>query len=66
MSLFQRPHYQSDATVFINGLKQKNPQLETEQLAGRALLWEEAIPTENQRQAQKARVAQTAYVYQTK
>ncbi len=66
MNLFQRPHYKSDATLFINGLKQKNPQLEAEQLAGRARLWDKTLNPETQSQAQEARVPQAAYVYQTK
>jgi hypothetical protein len=66
MNLFQRPHYQSDATLFINGLKQKNPELEASQLEGRARLWDKTIDADSQRQAQEAKVPQAAYVYQTK
>jgi aspartate ammonia-lyase len=35
---FQR--YESEITQFINELKQKNPDLEEQQRAGRALLWD--------------------------
>ncbi len=59
--------YQSEATQFLNGLKQANPQLEQSQRDGRALLWDKApIDLENQRRLNEARVKQQAYVYQTK
>lgn len=57
--------YQSETTKFINELKQKNPQLEAQQLAGRALLWDKApIDLDSQQRAQDSRVAQQPYVYQ--
>lgn len=59
--------YQSEATQFLNGLKQANPNLEQSQRDGRALLWDKApIDLDNQRRANEARVKQQAYVYQTK
>ncbi len=43
MSFFkQKSGYQSEITLFINELKQKNPQLEQSQFDGRALLWDKA------------------------
>lgn len=65
MSIFARPHYVSDATEFIDQLKATKPQLEQEQRAGRALLWDKQIDRELQRQAEAARVPQQPYVYQT-
>ena len=40
MSIFARPHYMSDATLFINQLKKEHPELDEQQRAGRALLWD--------------------------
>lgn len=65
MHLFRRPHYTSDATQFIEELKAKNPQLEAEQRAGRALLWDKNQDRELLDQARAAQVAQKPYVYQT-
>ena len=65
MPLFWKP-YKSDVTQFIDSLKQAKPTLEQEQREGRALLWDKAIDRETQAQARQARVAQQAYVYQTK
>lgn len=36
----QKTAYQSEITLFIEELKKANPQLEQQQLAGRALLWD--------------------------
>ncbi len=65
MPLFWKP-YKSEVTSFIEELKAKKPTLEKEQRAGRALLWDR--PQDRQAQADwaDARVAQQAYVYQTK
>jgi Protein of unknown function (DUF3460) len=66
MSFFARPHYASDATLFIDQLKADKPALEQEQRQGRALLWDKQIDREFQRQAEAVQVPQGAYVYQTK
>jgi hypothetical protein len=59
--------YTSEFTQFIDGLKKKNPALEQSQRDGRALLWDKApIDLEARQRAQDSRVAQQAYVYQTK
>ena len=63
MSFFQRPHYQSDATQFIEQLKQQKPQLEQQQQAGRALLWDKQVDAEVWQDYRAARVAQKPYVY---
>jgi hypothetical protein len=65
MSIFARPHYQSDATLFIDQLKAQKPTLEAEQLAGRALLWEPKVDRSAQEEYREGRVAQNSYVYQT-
>ncbi|WP_439586667.1 DUF3460 family protein [Hydrogenophaga sp.] len=65
MSFFRRPDYTSDATQFIESLKQKKPSLEQEQRKGRALLWDKQIDREFQARAEAARVPQQPYVYQT-
>ncbi|WP_294638849.1 DUF3460 family protein [uncultured Aquabacterium sp.] len=65
MPLFWKP-YKSDATQFIDSLKQRDPQLEARQREGRALLWDKAIDREAQKDWREARVAQKPYVYQTK
>jgi hypothetical protein len=57
--------YESEATQFIAELKQKNPQLEEQQRAGRALLWDKApIDLDKMARDQQSRVAQQPYVYQ--
>ncbi len=63
--IFRRPDYTSDATQFIDQLKAAKPELEAEQRAGRALLWDKPVDREAQREYEDARVAQQPYVYQT-
>lgn len=65
MPLFWKP-YRSEATQFLDSLKQKDPQLEQRQRQGRALLWEPTIDRHVQRESAAARVAQQPYVYQTR
>ncbi len=65
MPLFWKP-YKSDVTSFIEDLKAKKPTLESEQRAGRALLWDREIDREALDEWRDAKVPQQAYVYQTK
>jgi hypothetical protein len=65
MPLFWKP-YKSDATQFIDSLKQRDPQMEERQRQGRALLWDKAVDRQAQQEYGEARVAQKPYVYQTK
>ena len=65
MSIFQRTHYTSEITSFIEELKAKNPQLEAEQRAGRALLWDKNLNLADQADYQDADVPQQPYVYGT-
>ncbi len=65
MSIFQRPHYPPEVTQFIEQMKAQKPQLEKEQRAGRALLWDKPVDRDAQQEFKEARVAQKPYVYQT-
>ena len=65
-TVFRRPDYESDTTLFIAQLKAAKPTLEAEQRAGRALLWDKNIDRSAQSDISEGKVAQSAYVYQTK
>ena len=65
MSIFARPHYMSDATLFINQLKKEHPELEAQQRAGRALLWDKPVDRTLWQDFNAAEVEQKPYVYQT-
>jgi len=65
MSIFQRPDYQSETTQFLQQLKQQKPQLQAQQVQGRALLWDKQVDREAWAEYQAARVAQRPYVYMT-
>jgi hypothetical protein len=65
MPLFWKP-YKSEVTSFIEELKAKKPTLESEQRAGRALLWDRAQDREAQADWRDAKVPQQPYVYQTR
>ncbi len=65
MSIFRRPDYQSDATQFINQLKTSRPQLDQQQQAGRALLWDKQVDRKIWGEYRTGQVAQKPYVYQT-
>ncbi len=65
MSFFRRPDYQSDATQFINQLKAQKPELDTQQQAGRALLWDKQVDRGIWEEYREGQVAQKPYVYQT-
>ena len=65
MSIFRRPDYSSDITQFIDELKAKKPDLEAEQRAGRALLWDKHVDREAWSEYRDAQVPQKPYVYQT-
>lgn len=64
-SIFLRPDYRSDATVFIDQLKLAKPELDGQQQTGRALLWDTELDRKDQAAFRAGRVAQQAYVYQT-
>jgi hypothetical protein len=57
-------HYQSKITLFLNDLKNNNPDIEKGQLEGRALLWDKKpISLDEQKRNRLARVKQKSYVY---
>jgi hypothetical protein len=58
--------YESEATVFLKQLKQTRPALEEEQRKGRAIWWDRPQDRETTERNRASRVAQQAYVYQTK
>jgi hypothetical protein len=66
MGLFARKPYKSEITHFIEEMKARRPNLEAEQRAGRALLWDRAQDREASAEWRDARVPQQPYVYQTK
>ena len=65
MSFFRRPDYKSDATQFIDQLKAQRPELDAQQIEGRALLWDKKLNLQEQQAFKASRVAQKPYVYQT-
>ncbi len=62
-NLFARPHYTSEATDFLEALKQQRPELDLAQRQGRALLWDKRIDREQQAELRAGRIAPTGYVY---
>lgn len=65
MNIFHRPYYTSEATLFLNSLKDKNPQVEQGQQLGRSLLWDKSVDRDAWRDFRAAQVPQKPYVYQT-
>jgi len=65
MPLFWKP-YKSEVTSFIEELKAKKPTLESEQRAGRALLWDKSLDRAEQAEWRDAKVPQQPYVYANK
>jgi hypothetical protein len=65
MSIFRRPDYQSDTTQFIDKLKASRPALESQQRAGRELLWDKDVDRGAWAGFRAAQVPQKPYVYQT-
>lgn len=58
-------NYESEASLFLKDLKKQNPELEAQQLAGRALLWDRQIDSQAQIEQAEAKIRQKAYPYQT-
>jgi hypothetical protein len=65
MPFFRKP-YKSEVSMFIDELKARKPSLESEQRAGRALLWDRTLDRQALAEWNQARVPQQPYVYQTK
>jgi hypothetical protein len=64
LRIFRRPDYKSEVTQFIDHLKAEKPDLEAQQRAGRALLWDKHVDREAWSSWRAAEVAQKPYVYQ--
>ena len=64
LKIFRRPDYTSELTQFIEQLKEKQPDLEARQRAGRALLWDKHVDREAWSEFREGEVAQQPYVYQ--
>jgi hypothetical protein len=64
-SIFRRPDYKSEATQFIDKMKADKPVLESQQRAGRELLWDKTVDRSAWNEYREAQVAQQPYVYQT-
>jgi hypothetical protein len=59
--------YESDHSLFIKALKEKNPAIEEGQRLGRALLWDKPpISLDEQERQLKSAIRQQPYVYQNK
>lgn len=65
LRIFRRPDYNSDVTNFISELRQRKPDLEAQQRAGRAIWWDKQVNLEAWKEFREAQVAQKPYVYQT-
>jgi hypothetical protein len=65
MNIFYRPFYKSDITQFLEQLKAARPELQAQQQAGRALLWDKAVDRSASSEFRAARVPQQPYVYQS-
>ena len=50
-------HYKSEATQFLDKLIEDNPQLETERLENRHLLWDVELNPQEQKEFEAAKVA---------
>jgi hypothetical protein len=58
--------YRSDATNFIADMKRARPELDAQQRAGRALLWDKNVNLSQAADMQAGDVKKQAYTYQTK
>ena len=58
--------YRSEVTNFITDIKRARPELDAQQRAGRALLWDKNVNLSELADTSAAIVKQPAYVYQTK
>lgn len=57
--------YQSEFTEFLSEFKQQHPDIEAQQRAGRARLWDQPpVDLDTQERLKASRVKQKSYVYQ--
>ncbi|MGV7209783.1 DUF3460 family protein [Oxalobacteraceae bacterium A2-2] len=69
MKLLFKQHrkYESEHTLFIKALKEKDPGIDQRQQEGRALLWDRpSTSLADQQRLRESAVKQQAYVYQNK
>lgn len=64
LRIFRRADYKSEITQFIEQLKAERPDLQAQQRAGRALLWDKHVNREAWSEWREAKVPQKPYVYQ--
>ena len=64
MPLFWKP-YTSEVTQLVAEMKASKPDLEAQQRAGRALLWDKSVDRSAWGDYRNAQVPQKPYVYQT-
>ena len=64
LKFFRRPDYSSEITQFIEQLKDKEPDLEARQRAGRALLWDKQVDRQAWSEFRDGEITQQPYVYQ--
>ncbi len=64
--LLKNLNYRSETTNFIEDLKRARPELDAQQRAGRALLWDKNVDLQHRADVRAARIKQDAYVYGTK
>ena len=64
-SIFRRPDDKSEAPQLIDKMKADKPVLESQQRAGRELLWDKTVDRSAWSEYREAEVAQQPYVYQT-
>jgi hypothetical protein len=64
MPLLPARNYESEVTLFIRELLEKNPEIVADQKKGRAIFWDKRpADLEQRRQMDVARVPQKPYVY---
>ena len=58
--------YESDITLFLRDLKEKNPQIDRQQREGRAIFWDRDVDPDLYKRFGESTLAQPGYVYQPK
>ena len=58
--------YVSEFTKFLQGLKERNPDLDRQQREGRAIWWDKDVDPELYKRFNESTLPQPAYVYQPK
>ena len=58
--------YESDITLFLRDLKEKNPELDRQQREGRAIFWDRDVDPDLYKRFNESTLPQPGYVYQPK